>query len=214
MAVSNSGVPGTYSGKVGNTVYYFSNGRWVSRSAGRITKPASPAKLACNQRMGVCSAAMRQLKPFINIGFRQKAISNRDNAHNAANSYNMRNAMKGEYPDIGIDFSLLRLSEGPLMPAQEFSVMQVTEGLQFNWFADPNALWPDYTDQVMMLAYFPALGKIVFELYGAARSQGVAVLPVSQPMQSEYMETYISFVAADRSATATSRYTGSINGMT
>jgi hypothetical protein len=213
MAVSQSGVPGTYTGKVGNQIFYRLKGKWVSRSTGRVTKPATPAKLACNQRMGVCSAAMRELKPFINVGFRQAAIGKNDNPHNVANSYNMRHAMQGEYPGIGINYPAMRVSDGELMPAQLVYVTQVPEGLRFNWFADTAAPWPEYTDQVMLLAYFPALGKIVFELYGAPRSQGTAVLPLSAPMQSEYMETYISFIAADRSGTATSCHAGSIHAM-
>lgn len=213
MATSNSGIPGNFTGRIGNTVYYFLNGKWVSRSIAAVTKPATPGKLAIQMRMGIASTVLRQLKPFINLGYRQLAIAKKDNASNVAKSFLLRNAMTGEYPDISIDYEKMKVSEGPLMPALESSVTQVAEGLRFNWFADPLAPWPDYTDQVMMLAYFPSMGKIVFDLYGAQRLQGTALLPISAPMQSEYMETYISFVSADRSATATSCYTGSINAV-
>jgi len=213
MATSESGIPGSFKGRIGNTVYYFLNGKWVSRSVARGSKPPTVFRRATQAKMGLGSTVLRDLKPFINVGFRQKAIVKKDNPSNVAKSYLLRHAMAGQYPDISIDYAKLLVSEGPLLPAQDFSVVPEAEGLRFSWFADPGVPWPDYTDQVMMLAYFPVLGKAVCELYGPQRSQGTALLPVSAPMQSEYMETYVAFIAADRSATSISVYTGSFNAI-
>lgn len=211
MATSASGVPGSYSGRIGNIVYYKLNGKWVARSINKSNKPLSPATLAANQRISVTSRTMKILKAFIEVGFKESGIKKRDNAYNAAMSYNMKNVLQGEYPYINMDYSQMRVSEGDLMPAQLASVEQVLDGLRFSWFTDPATPWPDYTDQVMLLSFFPALGKIVYQLYGPERSVGSATLSLSAPMQTEYMETYISFISADRSKTANSVYTGNFN---
>ena len=211
MATSASGVPGSFSGRIGNTVYYQLNGKWVARTITKSNKPLSPATLAANQRISVTSRAMKIMKAFIDVGFKESGIIKRDNAYNAAMSYNVKNAVQGAYPDISLNSALVRVTEGDLMPALSPTVQQVPDGWQFGWFADPAAPWPSYTDQVMLLAVFPTLGKIAYQLYGPERSVGTALLNLSAPMQSEYMETYISFISADRSKTANSVYTGSFN---
>lgn len=211
MGVSKSGVPGTFTGKTGNLVYYYLNGKLVSRTVGRRTKAPSTLVRTGNQRMGITSKVMRILIPFIELGFKEAALSERDNAFNMAMSYNMRNAVAGEYPDVYMDFSKMRLSEGTVMEPQSPLATEVAEGLRFEWAADPGLSWPQYTDQAMLLAYFPLLEKIVFQLYGPERRVGAAVLNLGELMQGEYMETYIAFISADRMGTSVSAYTGHFN---
>lgn len=110
-----------------------------------------------------------------------------------------------------IAYDLLQVSKGMLKPAQNWQVTLSAEGLQYNWDTDPQMPWPEATDQVMMLAYFPKQGKVIFNLFGRSRISGNDILEIPPSLQGEYMETYISFIAANRQQVANSCYTGNFN---
>jgi hypothetical protein len=159
----------------------------------------------------LCSGLLRRLLDFINTGFGVQATQARDNAFNQAVKYNKKNIIKGTYPDLEIAYDQLLVSKGPLKPAQNWSVTPTLVGLQYSWDTDPGMPWPEATDQVMMLAYFPKQEKVFFTLFGNSRLSGLDVLEIPPSLQGEYMETYLSFIAANRKQLADSIYTGSFN---
>ena len=71
--------------------------------------------------------------------------------------------------------------------------------------------WPEVAEQVMMLAYFPDQDRTEYVLFGNDRISGTAELELPPSLQGKYMETYLSFIAADRKQVANSVYTGSFN---
>lgn len=77
------------------------------------------------------------------------------------------------------------------MPADDVAVAIVPEGLRFTWFVAAHTPWPDNTDQVMLLAYFPDTESVIYNFFGALRTDGAGVLNISEPLMGEYFETYI-----------------------
>jgi hypothetical protein len=157
------------------------------------------------------SGLFRNLLDFINTGFGIIAIQAMDNASNQAKAYNKDRIIKGAYPDLEIAYDQLLVSKGQLKPAENMRITLSAEGLQFNWDTDPEMPWPDATDQVMMMAYFPKQEKVVFNLFGSSRFSGSDVLEIPPSLQGEYMETYVSFISANRKKVADSSYTGHFN---
>jgi hypothetical protein len=131
----------------------------------------------------------------------------KDNAFNQAVKYNKKTLIKGTYPNLEIAYQRLQVSKGPLRAAQNWSATPVGFGLKYNWETDPMMAWPEATDQVMMLAWFPEQEKVFFTLFGNSRLSGGDVLEIPPSLQGEYMETYMSFIAADRKQVADSVYT-------
>lgn len=211
MAIANDGMFGPGQGKVGNLVYYMRNGKPIVRKIGRTNKEPTDAQLDNRQRMKVANAFCKVMLPFIQYGFMQQVQGKDLNQMNVAVSYNRKNALKGVYPDISIDYPKVLLSEGPLLQADAAAVEVVEAGLKFSWYVDPQLHWPDNADQAMLLAYFPETDKTVYRLFGAERSAGSAVLEIGAPMLSEYTETYIAFISADRKNVSTSVYVGALN---
>jgi hypothetical protein len=211
MAIIKHGIFGPVRGKLGNLVYYESNGQDIVRRIGANLHPPSMAQLACRAGIAVMSNFLKKVLEFVNAGFGLEAKAKKSNAYNLAMSCNKKNALKGAYPDIELDYPKVMLSEGSLLPAVSPSAVLSAEGLWFNWATYTDMPWPERTDQVMLMAYFPVLGKAVFLLYGPARIAGTALLEISAPMLGAYMETYISFISADRSQVSNSIYTGSFN---
>ena len=213
MAILNNGLSGNNKGKIGNLVYYESMGKNVVRRIGVNLNPPSPAQVNSRSQMSLISGFLKASLEYINAGFGAEALSQNRIPFNMAVSANKPNAVSGVFPDIVIDYSKAVMSIGTLKPAQNPLAVLGATGLQFSWFTEPDMLWPELSDQVMLLAYFPELKKAVFRLYGPERIAGEAFLPIGGAMLDQPMETYLSFVSADRKQASESVYTGGFNAI-
>lgn len=211
MAIANNGPGGDHRGRLGNVVYYKLNGQQVSREIGRTTKPPTEKQLASRLATKMCSGFLESVKEFINVGFGLEAQGTTSNAFNVAVKYNRKQIVAGVYPNLSIDYKKVVLSAGKLKQAENWQVTEIPEGLRYSWNTDPQMAWPEATDQVMMLAYFPEKEKVFYTLFGSSRLSGSDVLEIPSSLQGTYMETYMSFVAADRKQVGDSVYTGSFN---
>ncbi|WP_449440222.1 DUF6266 family protein [Pedobacter steynii] len=211
MGIANSGLFGGHRGKIGDLVFYELNGKTIVRSIGKSQKPPTENQQRAKTDMKIVSATIKTLRPFIELGFSTMIGKTGMNTHNLAVQYNIKNIIKGTYPNQEIACDKLLVSKGELKPAQNCVVTQTIDVLQFSWETNPQMAWPESTDQVMMLAYFPASKKLAYKLYGNNRLLGNDELEIPESLRGEYMETYVSFIAADRKDVADSIYTGSFN---
>lgn len=211
MAIAENGPNGHHRGRIGNLVYYMLNGKNISRAIGRSTKEFSEPQLKQHLLTKMRSKLFKNLLGFINTGFSTAAIQAQDNAFNLAVKANKINIIKGTYPDLEIAYDQLLISTGTLLPAQNCQITPILAGLQYTWDNHPEMAWPESTDQVMMLAYFPKQERVFYTLFGNDRLAGMDVLEIPPSLQNEYMETYVSFIAANRKTLANSIYMGSFN---
>jgi len=197
-----------FRGKLGGVVYYLLNGVLVARGIGEITGPPSLLQLMGQLATKIVCAFMAPLKPFFNIGYELIAKKNKSSQHNEAYSYHRKNAIKGVYPDLEIDYEKVVMTTGT-MPLPPNPTVEITEeGLTFRWDQELEIFGAHWTDQVMLVAYFPSLAKAVYLTAGARRNQGVEHLPLTGIENGNFVETYFSFIADDRTRIATSVYTG------
>ena len=211
MAIAENGPGGNHRGRLGNVVYYVLNGKNVSRQIGVTNNEPTEPQLRSRLATKLTSPLMSRLLDFIRVGFGQIAKEAQDNAFNQAKKFNKEGLVKGSYPDLEIAYDKLLVSKGPLKGAENWQVTQVAHGLQFSWATDPDMPWPEVTDQVMTLAYFPRKEKVIFNLFGKSRAEGSDLLEIPPSLQGEYMQTYMSFISADRTKVADSTYTGHFN---
>lgn len=211
MGFYENGLLGKASGKVGHLVYYTRKGKKVVRTIGENLVPPTDAQLACRMQMGIASKFARTLKGFTQVGFALEAERENKVVNNVANSAIKLYSLKGVYPNIEIDFTKLVLSRGDLAIAVSPEVAIAENGLVFSWSNGPEMEWPDSTDQVMLLTYFPKDGKSIYRLFGPERITGTALLEVSAPLLGKPMEAYISFISADRKRISDSVHVGSLN---
>lgn len=211
MGFSNEGVFGQNSGKIGNLVYYMRNGKQIVRKIGANTKPPTAAQKENRLRMGLANVFCKAVKPFVDYGFAGQTLGRDIYPYHVAIGYHKTNAIKGTYPDLSIDYSKALLAEGPLLQADQVQLELLDEGLKFSWYVSPQSHWPETSDQAMLLAIFPEEDKVFYQLFGAPRTAGTAILDISAPMLGKYMETYIAFISADRKQVSTSVYAGALN---
>ncbi|WEK17784.1 MAG: DUF6266 family protein [Candidatus Pedobacter colombiensis] len=211
MGILKNGIMGNYRGRIGNLVFYVLNGKTVVRTIGKTTKPPTELQLKCRQEMSVVSSFLKHITEFINVGFNLMAKYNNKHPFNMALSYNRKYALQGRYPDIGVNFKKVLVTEGSVLNAIDPFIESIPEGLKFSWSCPDSLNWSRPNDNVMLLAYFPVLQKAEYVLYGAKRSAGSDILSLPADLLNEYMEVYISFVAEDRRGIANSTYLGSFN---
>lgn len=203
------GLMGRVIGSTGNMTAYILNGQNVTRVKWRRVTKFSDKQLENQMRMTVLNKFTQAVLSFLKVGFAQAAMGTTKNYHNLATSYNKKYALKGTFPEIEMDYAKVMLSMGDLLPAQNPSVERVTEGLKFSWDL-PVSMAQESLDQVMMLAYGTKSGRVQRILYGPARVEEAAILRIDDQLKMEPLETYISFVSADRSKVANSIYMGRI----
>lgn len=211
MGILSDGLHGPFRGRIGNIIYYMLDDKNVSRKIGVSKKPRTEGQRKNMLLTKLCSAFFCEVKDFINTGYSVEVRLYGDNAYNHATKNNKKTLLRGNFPHLEFNYDQILLSKGDLKPAENPSVDQTAHGLEFTWQTDPKMAWPDAADQVMMLAYFPDENRTAYELFGNTRISGAAVLEIPPSLQGAYMETYISFISADRKRISDSVYLGSLN---
>lgn len=212
MAICKSGVYGRPSGKIGGMVFYMLKGQSVARSIGLPGKP-SLLQLANHQAMSVTMKCLKHMVDFINEGFGQQAEGTTKNPFNLATSYNKKQALKGQYPYMSVDYSKLLLSQGTLTAPQETNIKKTENGIEVTWDSyHDRALKGD--DMVMIMIYRSSeTGReATSHLYAAKRSEGKCFIPVSAHHINKPIEAYMFFKANNSKAVSDSVYLGNLNG--
>jgi hypothetical protein len=202
-------IPGL-TGRKGNVVSYMINGEYVERTIGVSTKAPTELQLIGRSKMRIVNELLKPVKDFIEIGFSLQKKDAFDNCHNLAKSYNLLNAIDGEYPDLKVHFDLVLFSKGDLPLNQEAQVRVVDNGLEFSWDQELMIKGMSANDQVMMLAYCPEKENAFFQIAGARRDTGKDFLEVAAYHQPVMLEVYLCFVAADRKNISNSVYIGQL----
>lgn len=211
MAIIRSGPMLGFSGTIdGHTYSRQPNGTTVvKKKNGPRTKPATPAQRANENDTRVFAAFMTPLTEYATIAFQQQAKELGINGYNAMVKCNRKNALTGTYPNRSIDFSKVLMSKGSL-PASHAEVSVTASGLVFNWDTTLLPKATHHTDQVMLLAYFPALRQCRYITAGAQRYTGKDILHLSGIKKGHEAEVYLSFVTDDRKSISDSVYLGKV----
>jgi hypothetical protein len=197
-----------FRGRIGGIVYYYLNGVLVARTIGVNDGPPSVLQQAGRVATKIVANFLNPLKSFIKVGYELDAKINKSQAYNQAYSYLRKNAIKGTYPDLELDYGKVLLTWGgmPLPPNPRVAVTD--RGLTFTWDIAGEVAGTHWTDQVMVVAYFPERNSAFYLTGGARRDAGAEFLPLDGMIRGQVVETYFSFIADDRSSIATSVYTG------
>ena len=157
MAVLRNGPNGGFSGKVGSVVGYKWKGLDVIRGLPRKShKPRSEARLANEQAMKLIMGILKPLKLFIRMGFRYAAEPLNMGAFNLALSLNKKNAIKGEYPNLEIDWDKLQISQGDRAGAKELTAEWTDAGLRVTWATTTGNAQGHAGDLLSIAVYSPA----------------------------------------------------------
>lgn len=132
MAKIDEGILGPFSGKVGNVIGSSWHGIPYIKARPAVFHDAkSPAQLAQRMRMQVAHQFVKSIKNIINIGYRY--VAGAQIPYNKAVSYIVKNAIVGEYPDMGIAPDMVMVSQGNLVGAEGCTAIKEDEKIAFSW---------------------------------------------------------------------------------
>ena len=213
MAILKPSIFGQMTGRVGNVVIYMLNGQMVCRTIGEQKKPATDNQKGNRSEMELLMSVLKPLQKFIKHGFEHQAKGTVCNPFNLATSYNKLNAIQGEYPNLSINYSKLKLSSGALPLAKDIQISKTDDGLKVSW--DPTHQWAgdQHDDLVMVALYHPKDKNVSLFLNAGKRSEGACFLDITnENLRNEPIEAYLSFKSADGESISNSVYLGNING--
>ncbi|WP_158796635.1 DUF6266 family protein [Pedobacter sp. L105] len=213
MANVVSGPATGYSGTVGGVTYSQQpNGAptTAKQKNKKSDKPLTPGQLSVCMDTAITAAFIKSIENFAKAGYAIQAKKDRMNQHNSMVRYMRATALTGVYPERKIDFPRLLVSKGE-MPAPRDVTVTVNEfGFVFTWNPETNIKAVHYSDQIMLLAYFPELNSGESHIGGAQRYIGKDLLALSGVEHGYVAEIYISFIANDRSSVSNSIYLGQL----
>lgn len=213
MGLVKSGVAMGFSGNVGSLSYsQQADGTTTVRAKPKpSSKPATILQLACRQETALCALFLKSINNFIGIGFRLEGKLKGMNSYNAAAGYLRKNSITGDYPDLRIDYSKILVTKGEMEPPKNTEVSKSEFGFLFKWDSDAEDRGIYYTDQVMLLAYFPVLGKAAYVTAGAQRRKGIEMLMLDGIKNGYTAEVFIAFIEDNHKSISNSVYLGQLN---
>lgn len=199
---------GRKNGKIGDMVAYELYGKTVVRSIGKSTKPPTELQEAARQKVKVISAFLNPIMEFIAVGYELEVRRLKRHPQNPAFSFIHEFGLAGRYPRFRINFKKVLLSRGTMPIPTGVHVAKTEEGLNFSWGLQEKVNGTHWSDQVMLMAYFPKLRKAVYLTAGACRYKENDLLPIFDIPRGNAVETYIAFIANDRKTISNSLYLG------
>ncbi|HHV84965.1 MAG TPA: hypothetical protein GXX42_03975 [Petrimonas sp.] len=207
MATIKQGILGGFSGKVGTVVGGTWKGIHYMRSLPTsVRNPRTEAQMKQRTKFLIIINFLKPITPFIRTGF--KAYANKQTAFNAAMSYNVSNAISGDFPDFKLDYPNALVSRGSLLPAEDATATVAEDKMTFAWADNSGTSNAQATDKAMALMYNSVKGEAVFDTASAERSAKTANLAIPAGWTGDTVEIYLGFVSEDGSLIANSVYLG------
>jgi hypothetical protein len=210
MGKLNEGILGGFSGIVGPVV----GARWRNVNVIRSRPPRKRRRSSEDQKkqmakMALMSPFVRPLRGLLNSTYRLANVQM--SCFNKALSYNMLNAISGDYPAFTINYTLVQLGVGDLLNVKHSQISSDETGkLTFSWRDNSNEGSARATDQFFAAVYCEALERWVTVKNGSPRNAGSYTLDVTA-FSGKAVQTYIGFLSADARFVTTSLYTGPLN---
>lgn len=213
MAIITGGILGKVSGKIGSVVYVNAKGgNFVRKAPKKKPKgaPRSPAQIANEEKMKFANELTAPFHPFFTVGFQN--LSPGKTAIHMAYSVNYHNAITGEYPNLGVDYTRVVISEGNLPQLNQPEMKLITgDVLELTWQQNTSSK-ASFDDQVMLVVYCPELKITDGFTGGAKRTAKQCLFRFDRRLVGKPLEVYLSVTSLDRKKVADSVYLGRIGG--
>lgn len=208
MGKINQGILGGFSGKVGNVI----GGNWKGIDYMRVkpssvSNPRTAGQVDQRTRFAIIMQFLQPMREFIKVGFKNYAIKMTE--FNSAMSYNVKNAIVGEYPDFMIDFDAALISRGSLAAALNPAVNSSTATagtVNFDWSDNSEYENASANDKAMLLLYNQAKNEALFITDGSSRSAGSHSFTVPAHYSGDSVHAFIAFISEDGKRVSNSRY--------
>jgi SAM-dependent methyltransferase len=211
MARIENGILGGFNGNLGPVEGYVRYGiAYVRTKKRKRTTPPTPREKIQRKRMEVVNKFVNSMTDYVRIGFEEAAQGKPISPNNAAKSYQLLHAVHGEYPNISINYSAARLTQGTIeLPLNPIATAE-GNGVRFNWSYNTSLNWSDRGARVMLLVYAEETGKSYYLFSGARMTEETDFLELPAEVKGMQLQVYMSFIADDRRSLSNSIYLGNL----
>jgi hypothetical protein len=197
MATFNQGIHGKFSGKVGNVIGSSWKGRGVMRiRPASVSNPNSERQQQQRGKFGLVVRFVQAHTPLVKSGF--KPWSNGKTAYNAAVSYNLAQAVTGDFPNYSIDFGKVLISRGDLPPVANLVASSPSPGtFHLEWTGSTQLTGARPDDKLMVSVYNEMDNVSLAYASVAERSTGSADLEVPTEWAGKTVQVLVFLIAAN-----------------
>lgn len=208
MARVIGGANGTVSGKIGNIIYYSSNGGDYARSRPKKRRDIPPTSKQIRQRarFSAIQTWLKPIIPLIRVGFKNYAP--RQTAHNSAMSYNLQSAMVADGDGFEVNPEAFAFSIGLLPGVEQVSMVQEGDRVHFHWQDNNEIASENRFDRSLLLLYRLGSDTSTFLIYGNERWQLTDSLSIVNFKQGDICHGYIAFISPEDQQVSNSVYLG------
>ncbi|MEN5054021.1 DUF6266 family protein [Sphingobacterium kitahiroshimense] len=151
---------------------------------------------------------LNPLNLLIQIGFatRKKGKT----ALGKAMSHHLRNALKGEYPNMTIDPTKAKISEGTLAPLMLEQVERTGDFISVKWLL-PDGFFPDqcnWDDELILCAYDVEAGNAAINEQQVIRKDARMTLELPSVLRGKQVHLYLMLHDRDKRMVSNSKYLG------
>ena len=211
MAKLPQGILGPLVGSAGPVTGYLRLGAPVLRSRPRTnTYQSTPARTTQQRKLQV---VLPFIKSFTGTGFFKKSFpvgTEGSTGYNRALSQTMNGALVDSGEDIILSYPLVLISRGSLPKAEQPTVAVEADGnLRFCWADNSTTGKAKATDAVLLVAFFPELGRVICSIAAGCRGDREALLQ-THTLRGYKAETWMGFINETATDAADSVYTGTV----
>lgn len=204
MAKMKDGIFGKLSGKIGKYIYVDGQTGPYIRSYPKKNNPQTPAQQNARQNFHSVDRTLKVFMPFVMQGFK---TAKANTISGKAKSVNLTSALSGEYPHKYLDYRLMTVAQGLLMPAKNAaSSFDANGNLVISWSDNSGEGNARATDRAMLLVYNPELRHSEYILKGATRDTGQDTLAIPPALQDKELHAYIAFISKNETLVSNSVY--------
>ncbi|HLN52519.1 MAG TPA: DUF6266 family protein [Lentimicrobium sp.] len=156
---------GTYSGKVGNVVYFRRNGKTFMKEYKKPTDPKKPSQMSQRAKLTVASGFLSGFRKIIDTGY--QGTETHSTGYQEALEYHMEHALReitaagSEKPDFEVSIDKVKLSRGLIDTPQVDSCERAGNKILLNWVPTLGGIHNRLYDSLALVAYNQQTGVTV-----------------------------------------------------
>lgn len=217
MGKIKQGLLGPLSGKVGNVIGASWRGiNYLRIVPANVNDPKTEAQVNQRSKFVVVLRFIQPLLSFIRLGFR--SFASRMSAYNAAMSYNLKNAVTGDFPLMQIDYSRAAVSRGNLRDVPSVDAVSTEpRTLLVTWEDNSGIGNAREDDQAMVVVFNQERMDVYYRLRVATRADGMVELILPEAYSGDTVHVYLAFTTegdyfnpGDRNTISNSVYAGNV----
>lgn len=205
-----NGIYGKFSGKIGNMV--LSNWKGINYVRSIPIKKrghSTPAQLAQQARFSLLVKFLRNFKDLLSITFNNQP--KHKTGSNEALSFNLKNGIKGDYPNLELNYPAIRLCQGNHSIRLVNVVAKAGEAgaIDFSWDKESDDLSYNGSTTIILMIYNPVTGLGDYSFQSIVGKNKTASICIAENRGCE-VETWIATMSFRTKEVSDSFYTGKV----